>query len=239
MEPGDGRPAACAKVETPIGDAVAAGYAAFGRGADRQAEKSFRTAVSLFTACPRQTRREDEARIRLQLAGVSWHIGEHDAAYRQLRALRSLNESFHLVGGVASTSADAFARRDYRGAYKGLIASVWDHISSFINLPAGLADSGAAAAIRESLQAGAAGHFAAALAAANQALKADPDSQATRVVAGAANLATGRLDRARDLLFDAMLGYDANPHGDRLTNFSVTAVYMLVAIGDGRSANYP
>jgi hypothetical protein len=234
--PGDGRPSTCAKVDATLGDAVSAGYAAFGKHSYRQAETSFRTAVALFSACPRQTRREDEARIRQVLAAVSWHLGEHDEAFVQLRALRSLNERFQLADGVASGSADAFAKRDYRRAYKLLIASVWDRIYGFINLPAGLADSGAADAIRDSLNAGAGGDYSGALAKADQALKADPDSQATRVVAGVANLPALHPQRARDLLFDALTGYDANPRGNQLTNFSLTAAYVLVALENDRGA---
>lgn len=107
---------------------------------------------------------------------------------------------------------------------------------SYLPLPPGLSDSGAADAIRDSWNAGAAGNFADALTKANQALKADPGSQATRVAAGVANLATMHAQRARDLLFDALLGYDANSRGNQLTNFSLTAAYVLVAVGDGRRA---
>ena len=234
--PGGAEARTCANVEARLGAALRSGHAALGRGSFRDAEGDLRRAVSLFSACPRETRREDEARARQVLAVASWHLGKRDAAFAQLRALRRLNEAYRLADGVASKSAAAFGKRDYREAYKLFIASQWNHMYSYLPLPAGLADSGAADAIRDSLNAGAAGDFAGALAKANQALKADPGSQATRVTAGVANLATMHAQRARDLLFDALLGYDANPRGNQLTNFSLTAAYVLVAVGDGRSA---
>ena len=170
------------------------------------------------------------------MAAVLWHLDKSDAAYVQLRAVRRMNEKFQIVGKPIAKSADAFAKRNYRRAYKVLVASLWNDRYSYIPLPAGLADSGAADAIRRALNAGADGQFAVALANANQALKAEPGSQATRFVAGVANLATMHPRQGRDMLFDAMLGYDANPEGSMLTNWSLTAVYVLVAVGDGRSA---
>lgn len=233
---GAAQPVNCATVTASLYAAQYPAYGALGKGAYREAEAGFRRAVSLFSACPRQTRREDEARARQVLAATSWHVGKRYAAYAQLRALRRLNERYRLADGVASTSADAFARRDYRRAYELFIASQWDTYNDYLPLPAGIYDSGAADAIREALDAGAAGDFAVALARANRALKAEPGSQATRFVAGIANLATMHAQRARALLFDALLGYDANPRGNQLTNFSLSAAYVLVAVEDAGRA---
>jgi hypothetical protein len=150
-------------------------------------------------------------------------------AYAELRALRRLNSVFQFAD-VPSTAGTAFAKQDYRRGFALVRASLED--SSSISLPVGLWDSGAADAIRRALNAGAGGQFGIALVNANAALKIDPRSQATRMVAGLANLATMHPRRAHDLLFDALIGYDANPHGWLLTNFSLTSAYVLVAVGN-------
>jgi hypothetical protein len=232
---GDGHPATCANAASRAGEAVHAGFGPFWKHAYRQAEGSFREAVSVFAACPRQTRREDEATARQLYGGILWHLGKTDAAYVQLRAVRRLNGNLQIVDAATSKSADAFAKGDYRRAYALLRTALSGQ--GFVGFPAGLSDSGAADAMREALNAGADGHFALALARAEWALKAVPDSQATRMVAGVANLATMHPVRARDLLFDALFGYDANPEGWIFTNLSLTATYVLVALRDERKVS--
>jgi len=231
---GAGQPINCATVDAALNAALNAGYRGLSTNAYAQAAPGLSRAAVLFSACPRQTNREDEAMHRQVLAGVLWHIGERDASYRQLRALKSLNETapFHIM--ISSQSANAFAGGDFRRGYElfraALISPVYP---DYVGLPVGLEDSGAATAIREALGDGTLGRYSLALTRANLALQDDRGSQTTRLVAGVANLSAGHVQRARDLLFDALLGFDANPdpHG-RLTVMSLTAAYVLLALHD-------
>lgn len=226
--PAGGRPADCTDAVARVDGFEHDGYPAARKGAYRQAVRNLRAAVVLYAACPRQTKRDDEAATRQMLAAALWHLGDRGAAFAELRTVRRLNETLQFTDGVAPP-APAFAKRDYRKGFALVRAGLSD--AGIIALPVSLWDSGAADAIRRALDAGAAGHFNIALANANDALKRGAGSQATRLVAGIASLATMHPRRGRDLLFDAALGYDANPRGEILTNLSLMSVYVLVAVG--------
>jgi hypothetical protein len=218
----------CADSAEGIASLEKVGYSALYTSSYGKAAMALRKAVALYSACPKRTKRADEAQTRQVLAGSLWHVSARNGAYDQLRSIKSLNDKFQFAY-LPKESINAFGRRDYRRGY-ALLQEYLANGSSII-APVGLEDSGAAQAMQRSLSAGSSGQFVTALREADAALSASPGSQMTRLIDGLANLAQAHNRRAHSLLFDALLGYDANPSRDNLLTFnSLMAAYILLAL---------